>query len=296
MDYGLPQSGILTIACALFAAIVVLAAPFARRISGNHAFWALFAACVWLYVFCCRQLLYLLPGTAPFSGGDSILVSRRFLLDLCPFYALIAPPLYLLKNKAPAMVLAPFGLFGAAVTLGGGAISNADAVPSADFARYVFLGTDGNQLYFMMHFLAMVLSLATLCWMRGWKARFYLYMNGFALLYYSYVLIVLALVPEADENAAGLLRIDWAPYGEYAGVADFLGMKAWPDDWPAVMVVGYVLSYLGISILFWVRYACARIWALIANRHDLGRYFARARDNARKTRDKIAKSARRVFK
>lgn len=248
MELALKPSIILIIVSALVVVLILISAPFMRKLASKYWWWLIIALPIWIYVFGGRHVFYLLPDAAQSAGPANILTSRQLLLDLCPFYALVAPPLYFLKNKMAVKVMAPFGLFGALVTLGGGAIMNADQYQN-EFVKYVFLGVGGNQMYFMMHFLAMVLSLMTLCWMRGWRVHYWLYMHGFAIFYYGYILIILAFMPSVQQNASGLLRIDWVS-GEYLGVSAFLGVGQWPD----VMIYGFVISYWTISLWFWLRY------------------------------------------
>lgn len=230
---------------------ILVISPFVRRVANHYWFWFVAGLFVFLYVMFGRQIKYIVPTFAEeLHMSDSARLSRIFLLDLCPFYAIFGSLSLMLKNKSIAKVLAPFGFFGAAVTLFGEVFFQANDVQQRLYWDYIFLGIGGNEMYFMMHFLSLILSFMIICWIRGWNLKLYISAIGFAILYFSYIMIVVRFRPEIIANTTGVLPADWLPGGEYQGVGHFLNI----DSYPEVMIAGYSLATFAISLVFWVNY------------------------------------------
>ncbi len=248
---------VLLIVTVLTGVCIVCASPLIHRVRNFDPFWAGLGLFVFAYVFFGRQLQYMMgPYSNAIDSGRSVALSRLLLLDLCPFYAIFGSLALLVRNKQIAKTMAPFGLFGAMVTIFGQIVTEANSVAPNDYWQYVFVGDDLNQLYFMMHYLSFAMGLAVLCWTKRWSVRTFGLMHAFALGYFGYVLVMVACLPQIVSNTTGVLAADWLPGGEYYGVGLFLGMTAYPP----VMVVGYVLSYVAISLFFWLRFGCALLW------------------------------------
>lgn len=257
----MPLGTILLIVTILSCILIILLTPFVKKISDKRGFWISIGLFVFLYVFFGRQIQYLIPElnknfvniNDPYN--TSLQLSRLLLLDLCPFFAIFGPISLMFKNKTWAKVMAPFGIFGAAVTIFGQIIYEANDILPTQVWDYIFVGIGNNQLYFMMHYLSINLGMMILCWMKNWKWKEFLYCHGFALFYFSYVLIIVSVVPEIKSNTTGIIKWDWLPGGEYDGVSKFLNIKTYPE----VMIVGYVLSYISISIIFLLRYYSTKL-------------------------------------
>lgn len=252
---------ILLIVTILSCILIIFLTPFVKKIASKRGFWIGVGLFVFVYVFFGRQIQYLDPDlnknliNINDSYSTSLQLSRLLLLDLCPFFAIFGPISLMFKNKTWAKVMAPFGIFGAAVTIFGQIIYEANDVLPTQVWDYVFVGIGNNQLYFMMHYLSINLGMMILCWIKNWKWKDFLYCHGFALFYFSYVLIIVAVVPEIKSNTTGIIKWDWLPGGEYEGVSKFLNIKTWPE----VMIVGYVLSYISIFIIFLLRYYSTKL-------------------------------------
>lgn len=252
---------ILLIVTILSCILIILLTPFVKKIASKRGFWIGVGLFVFLYVFFGRQIQYLDPQLNKYlinindPYNTSLQLSRLLLLDLCPFFAIFAPISLMFKNKTWAKVMAPFGIFGAAVTIFGQIIYEANYVLPTQIWDYVFIGIGNNQLYFMMHYLSINLGMMILCWIKNWKWKDLIYCHGFALFYFSYVLIIVAVVPEIKSNTTGIIKSDWLPGGEYEGVSEFLNIKTYPE----VMIVGYILSYISIFIIFLLRYYSTKL-------------------------------------
>jgi hypothetical protein len=110
--------------------------------------------------------------------------------------------------------------------------------------KWIIFGDSLNPMYFMMHFINIVL--ATLVLLSTPKIRFrqYLYTNLFAAIYYIYVLICIYVL-NVHQNVSGLQPYDWQ-FGEYNGVMQILGF---PDRlWYLAALIALFFSY-GIIVL-----------------------------------------------
>lgn len=259
---------------AIPALFIIFISPKTKKIASNQWFWIIVGFIGFGYAFFGRQLQYLVPelrGKILYDLFDSPLMpppdpnrplegldySRLLLLDLCPFYIIFGSLSLFLKKKKIAQILAPFGFYGAAITLFGQIIH--DVGNPVNYPRgiwiYIFVGYRGGELYFMIHYLSMLISLMVICWTTNWKKTILIHMHGFALFYFSYILIMVALIPKIMGNTTGVLEADWQQDGEYSRVEQILKIK-----WPAVMIVGYIISYIVIAIVSLTRIGI-EIWA-----------------------------------
>ncbi|WP_052663381.1 DUF5378 family protein [[Mycoplasma] testudinis] len=260
---GLSTTFILIIV--ITAIIIIILSPFTKRLANKWWFWAVIGLIAFAYAFLGRQLQYLVPefrGQIYVALGRleppnqnlpdqiSLNYSRLFLLDLCPFYIIFGSLALTFKNKTAAQVMAPFGLFGAGITLFGEIIhdvNNISNLPNGVWF-YIFVGSPQGELYFMIHYLSMIVSLMVICWTRNWRKIIFAYMHGFALFYFSWVLIIVSVIPQIIGNSTGVIRGDWIG-GEYDAVGKFLNIP----DWPRVMIVGYIISYIVINAVILIR-------------------------------------------
>lgn len=240
---------------------IVIATPFTKKLVKNNYFSIFLGLFVFLYVFFGRQIQYLMPNFTNNSNvSNSLALSRLLLLDLCPFYAIFGSLSLLFKNKSLSKIMAPYGLFGALVTIFGQIIHDANEIPFNDYWQYIFVGNNINQLYFMMHYLSFILSLIVICWFRNWNLRLVGYMHVFAFFYFGYILFILAIVPEIKSNTTGILESDWINGGEYFGVQQFLGITTYP----LVMIIGYLLAYVSIWLIFLLRFGSEKLGTFLS--------------------------------
>ncbi|WP_027124261.1 DUF5378 family protein [Mycoplasmoides pirum] len=255
---------ILLILTIITGLVIILVSPFMKKISKNYYLWLFLGLFVFLYVFFGRQIQYLMPTYTNVISSESLMLSRLLLLDLCPFYAIFGSLSLLLKNKTTAKIMAPFGLFGAMVTIFGQIIHEANDVLINNYWNYIFVGINPNQLYFMMHYLSFALSLMIICWMRNWNIKILGYMHIFALAYFGYVLIIVSVCPQITSNTTGILENDWINGGEYVGVGIFLGISTYP----LVMFVGYLLSYISIVLIYFIRFLIEKVFIKLNKKYD----------------------------
>ncbi|ALA38609.1 hypothetical protein F529_01515 [Mycoplasmoides pneumoniae MAC] len=243
---------ILTVAGVL---VILGFTPLIRKLKIQFYCLQVFAAILFLYVFFGRQIIYIFPdiyGTAAKAKNavanvplDSLRLSRIFLLDLCPFFALIGPIFIFLRQKKVAGVLAIFGFYGAAITLFGELIFT--PLKQEEIVKFLFVGLENNQVYFMMHFLSFLLSLAVFLWDDGFSLISFFYIHVFALAYLSYVALMVNIFKgQITGNTTGILAEDWLS-GEYKNVAVFLKLD--PKNADLIFGVSFGLSYFAIVLL-----------------------------------------------
>ncbi|MGL4951939.1 MAG: DUF5378 family protein, partial [Mycoplasma sp.] len=154
----------------------------------------------------------------------SILNSKVFLLDLCPLVAFTLPLLIFFdKQRYFSKWIAPITCIGAVITLFGQIIWEA---PDNLF-EFIFIGEEPNRLYFMMHFLSLLLSIWTLQISKQFELKEFLYVILVLIIWLFYVLIMKNFLGVIS-NATGLVEYDWiSEYGQYHKVYTF-----WKLDFP----------------------------------------------------------------
>lgn len=87
----------------------------------------------------------------------SYIYSKVFLLDLCPMTTFLIPvSLIIDKTKSIAKTLAPFSIIGSLITIFG---SISTITTNISLPAYIFLGEDPNELFFMLHYINLILSI-----------------------------------------------------------------------------------------------------------------------------------------
>ncbi|MGL6125354.1 MAG: DUF5378 family protein [Metamycoplasmataceae bacterium] len=181
------------------------------------------------------------------ANTGNIRVSKAFLLDLCPFIALLISIMWTFdRERAFLKVLAPYAFFGGVVTIFGqisqegvGASNNLYVVTTSwDF---IF----GNEGYFLMHYFSIIFGLIILMNSKG----FGLYGIGgavaFPMVYFSYVMIIVTQF-NVTQNATGLVEGDWTENGQYATVWKIFGEL----PFPYITILCY--SLVAVYIFLWI--------------------------------------------
>jgi hypothetical protein len=138
---------------------------------------------------------------------DTIIISKGLLLDLCPFCALMLPLCLIIDpTRRLAAVLSPFAIFGGLITLFGEIATNADGDVTLS-PTYIFLGIGQNPMYYMIHFINLVLGFFVLANFPRVYLKGFIYMCYFIILYFAYVLIVVAATG-TEENVTGVTGND----------------------------------------------------------------------------------------
>jgi hypothetical protein len=150
-------------------------------------------------------------------------------------------------------VLSPFALFGGLIT-----ICALSTVGDVKFTgSWIFEGEAPNQMYFMMHYIMVIIGTLVLVSTPRFKTYYFFKKNViwqklnithwifcfcFAALYYSYVAICMSAL-NVSQNVSGLNMNDWA-WGEYNGVAQALNSSP-----QVACALGFIASIISISLL-----------------------------------------------
>ncbi len=225
MEINLAGLG-LSIIVLIFVAGQVIAHRWIRKVTNTYFFWlAVGILCfAWLVGFRFADAWKTLheqlarPDFNPAYYDDAYYLSKAVLLDVCPFIGLVFPfSLIVDPTRTVSRALAPLALITGVFTILCDIPTNEEAVITA---TYIFIGTPANPCYFIMHTLNLVLAVGVLLNTPryGWKG--YLIAVGSAILYYSYVGIMIGATG-IKWFVSGLSLNDWS-LGEYSKVAQFL--------------------------------------------------------------------------
>lgn len=171
----------------------------------------------------------------------SITISRTFLLDLCPAVAFILPfTLIVDKTKTLAKIISPYAIIGSVVTIYSTVLSTSDNV---DWIQYIFLGDTENRLFFMMHFISLLLSIGIMLVCKKYTSWSTFGSFLFIAFYIAYVTIFVDL-KNVLYNTTGVSKLDW--YDDVYGNFSEYGMV-------------YDLFKIPFPIIKWVMYFFAVI-------------------------------------
>lgn len=180
----------------------------------------------------------------------SVYYSKVFLLDLCPLMALLLPLAVIFDSKRRyAKILCPLTIIGSLITLFGQCVWQ----EPINFWEYLFIGEDGNRLYFMMHFLSLLLALWVLIISTNFNKWNVLANFIFLVCWLIYVLAIVNLF-DIQNNATGLVPYDWInPNGEYHTV-----YRWWPLKFPWIVAFWYASAVFANWIIMLLKNICFR--------------------------------------
>ncbi|MGL5205507.1 MAG: DUF5378 family protein [Metamycoplasmataceae bacterium] len=182
------------------------------------------------------------------ANTGNIQVSKAFLLDLCPFSALLMSMLFTFdRDRVVLKAAAPYAFFGGVVSIFGQIIN--EGVGSANNNFYLVTNgwdfTFGNEGYFLMHYFLIVFSLIILMNSKGYGLYGMIGTVVYILTYFTYVIIIVNIF-DVKQNATGLVPGDWSPTGQYATVSKIFGGISFPN----IAVLCY--SLVAVYIFIWM--------------------------------------------
>lgn len=250
----------LIIITILSVGVIVVIGPYIRKITNCWYFWIYIGILFLIYVIICRfgsdwhNLNQYFKNKVTTDLPPDIIISKGLLLDICPFVcvslliAIICDP-----TRRFAQIIAPFGLFGGLITICG---LNSNDDPSFNM-HWIFEGEHPNELYFMMHYIMVIVSTLVLASTPRFKTfsffkkqkiwqkiniNHWFFSLAFAIFYYSYVAICMTQL-NVSQNVSGLNMNDWDG-GEYSGVAQVFNCSP-----QVAAAIGFSLSIIVISLL-----------------------------------------------
>lgn len=241
-----------------------------RKVTNCYFFWAIIAGffLIWLFIFRfgpdISRFIHT-PITDPSDIQQSIVISKAFMLDVCPFAAIgMCATLIFDPTRKIARSLAPIALIGGAITVCSVAFD--ESIHAALTAQFIFIGdptNSGMKCYFIMHFIQVVLAVGVMLNTprNGWKGTLGTLIIISA--YYIYVAIVMAATG-ATWNVSGLSINDWLPEGEYHYVAEIFNIP------PKVcQIIGIpILGLVGCGLIALKDYVFDRGWFWYGNAYS----------------------------
>lgn len=232
-------------------AVVIIASAIFKKWLNNYFFWLLISILMLIYVIVMRfasgweEYINAINSGKSFDDMDDIIISRAWLLDLCPFVAFALPVTLIIDpTRKIASYIAPWAILGAVMVLFmqvpfQDSNSSVNAVLNWE---YIWSGIDPNPIYFSMHLLSFLMGALVMMNVPKYKSFDCLWVAFFIVIYFFYVSLVMAFTG-CEWNVTGLSINDWM-YGEYSMVDVILGL-----GYPGSMLVGYLAFILGIVII-----------------------------------------------
>ncbi|QGZ97395.1 hypothetical protein GE118_01125 [Mycoplasma sp. NEAQ87857] len=180
----------------------------------------------------------------------SYTLSKSLFMDLCPFFSIaLCVSMILDKTKRWAFLVSPFCILGGLIVMPLIATIEKDQYFTP---KWVFVGTNENRLYFLMHWFLIVFgSLAFVNFKNIVYKKDLLAIHIIALIFFAYV-IFNAYVLNIDQNVTGVKIKDWYE-GDYKGVRKLLNGKWHLPLWLTITLT-YMTAYGFVVGLFSARY------------------------------------------
>ena len=178
----------------------------------------------------------------------STLYSGAFLLDLCPAVAVVLPfSLIIDKTRTLAKCIAPYAIIGSVLSIFTTTLTQ-EVDSDVNMWVYIFFGQGDNQMFFMMHFMSLLLAIGVLLTSKNFTRYSVLGSFSFICLYIAYVKIFVD-IKGVSYNTTGVSEFDWydekwGNYSEYHNVYAILNLP-----FPALQIVSY-FSAVFVQFLF----------------------------------------------
>lgn len=224
--------GLSLIVFAIVAAQIVTH-KWVRKVTNCYFFWlgVGLLVCGWLIGFRFAEawqryaIEHTRPNFDPTEYGDAFVLSKAFLLDICPAMGLLLPfSMIVDPTRKSSRAIAPLAFIGGLFII----LLDIPTSSEAEFTwEYIFFGVGDNTCYFILHALNLILAVGIMLNTPGYGWKGYLVSVGTAILFYSYVGIMMATT-KVSWFVSGLHLNDWSPLGEYHQVAEVLGWDPLP--------------------------------------------------------------------
>ncbi|VEU75448.1 Uncharacterised protein [Mycoplasmopsis maculosa] len=232
-----------------FILIVLISYKF-KEILLNHASKIL----IGIFMLAYFSILRWVPNIKDFINNEnpsSISISRTFLLDLCPamFVALSLVLVFDFKNKLlPYFSVAAFicGFITYIFVPITESYVVKDSSSLLDY-KYLFIGTDANKMYFMMHYQLMLFGFIYFILTPKFKLITLFNISTGLFIYMLYVIFISRLY-NVTQNATGLVEFDWSEYGEYSVLGSKFGNNIWLNSFIYIIVFSILCLLIRISI------------------------------------------------
>ncbi len=259
---------ILVLLPILTAIIMFVVHPFIYQITKKYWFTTIISVIFLTYFLVFRYVPDITDaihkGNTPHLGGNgytySFYASKTLLLDLCPLMMFLIPVALIIDpTKNFAKILAPLGLMGAVVTLFGGVPFDGvvQSLSWSDFWKYIFIGVNNgntlNRLYFMMHYMLLIISLMTLLNAKQFTKWSMLGAHTFFIGFLIYA-ITLSRCFNITNNVTGLVQHDWYGGGVYNQYGTLYKML--PMSFPGILVFWYFIGAIAYYTVCIIKNIC----------------------------------------
>ncbi len=216
------------------------------------------------------------------DNQSNVKISKVFLLDLCPFAAVLFCFLLTFDRQRNILkVIAPLAFFGGAITIFGqimweGIGANNNFYTVTNGWDFIF----GNEAYFLMHFFSLITSLIIIMNSKGFGLNSFIGVVVFPLSYFAYIMIFVTQF-DVTRNATGLVEGDWIG-GQYGIVWETFGKLPFP--YIVILCYSLVAVYVFSTLLLRNIFIFSNKW-----KHPKMIVFPRISINIRRIFNKINK-------
>ncbi|MGL4183842.1 MAG: DUF5378 family protein [Metamycoplasmataceae bacterium] len=242
----------LAISTAILIIVLFFVNPYIKKVTTNYYFYSITSIGCIIYFITYRWMgdIMELTGLISSSLSKSTLISKVFLLDLCPFISFTLPlSLIFDRTRNIAKVLSLYGIIGSSITIYGQIMfetlgPGGNWYGTTSIIDYIFF----NNLYFSMHWYSLMLSFLVIINCKTFTIKSLLSTHLFAAGYFSYIGIFISFFGVVN-NATGLVEQDWNPLGgQYGQVTKILNVP-----WPYTPILAFSLVWITILIFIFLK-------------------------------------------
>lgn len=252
----MPIGLILTIITTLIIILIFVFNHKTKKVFGSYWFYLITSIGFLIYFIFSRWLVdlksWINHDDKNYLGGIDVVKSKVLLLDMCPFgFVVLSTCLIFDYKRYFASAISYFGIVGGAVTIFGQIMfegvgtgySSWLTLKNMSWAQYTF----ENQMYFMMHFYLLIMSIIVLLNSKSFNLSKIIVSHIYAITFFVYISIMVFTL-DIKWNATGIVENDWSSFGEYSVLGSMLNL-VWPWD----PIVVFLFVWLLIVLLIFVR-------------------------------------------
>lgn len=222
--------------------IMIVSHKWIKRFTNQYIFWLVISLILFTWLVAFRYAGHWIEvtngyinhtWTDPTTPEQSNAISKAFMLDVCPFCALLLPvSLIFDPSRKVARSISPVTLFGAAFVMCVQMPFNSNVELTA---RYIFYG---DELYFFIHAVNILLPIGVLLNTPRFDKKGTIMSYSITAGMYIYFLII-AAITGCRWHTSGVTGWDFHPDGEYAGVTHFFHLES---KWYLMPIIYYPMG------------------------------------------------------
>lgn len=231
----------------IFSMIVLIGvSPWVKRVLNCYPIWAIIGALLLTYLIV--QRFFDAWNTHSSAPG------KEALTDWCAFGSLFTCVLMIVDPTRRALrTIAPINIFASLVTIFALFVTDVGQT-DVSLWQIIWKGEPPNEIYFSMHYIMLMGSLAAILSGPCLKLRHGVYALGVFILYVIYVQICIKTL-QITYNANGFVQGDWIAGGEYSTLFDMISSAFFHNqladsDWWKALIIGGVFAVMIIIVLY----------------------------------------------